>query len=161
MNNDSYHNPTTGKAFTSRRSGEDRRKRRSIFPISYFGIPRRKRGGRREGDVGYVDIYDFRTWSMVVPIILLSLIDAFLTHQHLIIGSAREANPIMQVVINVGGIPVFYLTKGLLTITAVVFIMIHKEWRLGKYAARFCLWAYIILSLYHLYLVIIVQDTLG
>ena len=155
------HDPETGESTSDRRSGKDRRDSRSIFPLSYLGPLRRKRGGRRKGDTGYVDIYDFGTWAMAGSVVLLSLMDALLTHQHLAIGSAREVNPIMQAVIHVGGMPAFYAAKGFLTLAAVVIIMLHKEWKLGKYAARFCLWAYIFLSVYHLYLIAIVHDPLG
>ncbi|MEJ2111250.1 MAG: DUF5658 family protein [Acidobacteriota bacterium] len=157
MKNNLYRSPPTGKILLERRSGQDRRARSSIFPLSYIGPPRRKRGGRRVGDTGYVDIYDFRTLGLAAAVVLLSFMDAVLTHQHLINGSAREANPIMQAVIRFGGIPAFYGAKGFLTLAAVVIILLHKEWALGRYAARFCLWAYIALSLYHLYLVSIVS----
>ena len=83
--------------------------------------------------------------------------DALLTQRHLIHGSARELNPIMDAVIRIGGMPAFYGTKGLLTIVAVTIIMLHKEWALGKIAARICLWAYILLSLYHIFLVFALQ----
>lgn len=111
--------------------------------------------------MGYVDIYDIRTWGMAVSVIVLSLLDAVLTHQHLASGSAFEANPIMQAVIHAGGMPAFYAVKGFLTVTAIAIIMLHKEWRFGKYAARICLWAYIFLSLYHLYVIHIIHRSLG
>jgi len=157
MKNNLYRDPNTDQITVDRRSGQDRRDRVSIFPLSYFGPLRRKKGGRRETDTGYVDVYDLRTWFMAVSVILLSLMDALLTQQHLIQGSARELNPIMDAAIEIGGMPAFFGVKGFLTIVAVSIIMLHKEWRMGKIAARICLWAYILLSLYHLYLVIIVQ----
>lgn len=160
MKNESYINPTTGKVLSDRRSGTDRRDHRSIFPFSYLGPLRRKRSGRRKEDTGYVDLYDARTWMMAISVILLSLMDAILTQQHLAIGSAEEMNPIMQAVIHIGGIPAFYGAKGFLTLVAVAIIMLHKEWALGKYAARFCLWAYIFLSLYHLYLVNLIHNAI-
>ena len=147
--------------FEERRSGQNRRARASIFPLSYLGPLRRKSGGRRKGDVGYVDIYDMRTWGMAVSVIILSLLDAVLTHQHLAAGWAFEANPIMKAVIDAGGMPAFYAVKGFLTLAAVAIIMLHKEWKFGKYAARFCLWAYIFLSLYHLYIIHTVRRSLG
>ncbi|MBN2242188.1 MAG: hypothetical protein JW793_05820 [Acidobacteria bacterium] len=153
MNNNLYRDPITEEIAVNRRSGHDRRGRVSIFPLSHFWPLRRKNGGRRETDTGYVDIYDLRTWLVAVSVMLLSLMDALLTHQHLMQGSARELNPVMDAVIRVGGIEAFYATKGLLTVIAVSIIMLHKEWALGKLAARFCLWAYILLSLYHLFLV--------
>jgi hypothetical protein len=157
MTKNLYRDPLTEKIAVNRRSGQDRRDRLSIFPLSHFRPLRRKKGGRRESDTGYVDIYDLRTWLVAVSVILLSLMDALLTQRHLIHGSARELNPIMDAVIRIGGMPAFYGTKGLLTVVAVTIIMLHKEWALGKIAARICLWAYILLSLYHIFLVFALQ----
>jgi hypothetical protein len=100
-----------------------------------------------------VDTYDFRTWSIAVSILALSLMDATLTGLHLLKGSARELNPIMNVVLNYGGMPAFFGVKAIMTIVPVAIIMLHKEWALGRYAARLCLWSYILLSLYHMYLI--------
>lgn len=158
MKNNLFYDPVTEKIAVNRRSGQDRRGRISIFPLSHFRPLRRKKGGRRETDGGYVDIYDSRIWLVALSVICLSLMDALLTQRHLIHGSARELNPIMDAAIRTGGMPAFYAFKGILTLIAVSIIMLHKEWSLGRIAARICLWAYILLSLYHLYLVIIVQE---
>jgi heme exporter protein D len=152
MKDNLYCNPLAGKIQIDRRSGCNRRDRVSIFPFSYLGPLRRKKGGRRQKDTGYVDIYDIRTWCIAIAVVILSLMDAILTRQHLLAGRARELNPIMDAVIQHGGIAAFFWFKGALTIIAVAIIMLHKEWALGRHAARICLWAYILLSLYHIYL---------
>ncbi len=157
MNSCLYRDPLTEKITVSRRSGHDRRDGVSIFLLSYLGPLRRKRSGRRDYDTGYVDVYDLRSWFLSASVMLLCLIDALLTQQLLRNGLARELNPIMDTVIGVGGMPAFYGIKGISTIIAVSVIMLHKEWPLGKIAARICLWAYILLSLYHLYLLNVVQ----
>ncbi len=155
MENYLYLDPLTEKIAVTRRSGYDRRDRVSIFPLSYLGPLRRKRSGRRDTDTGYVDVYDLRTWLVSLSVMLLCLTDALLTQQHLMNGSARELNPIMDAVIGMGGMPAFYGIKGISTIIAISVIMLHKEWALAKIAARICLWAYILLSLYHLHLITI------
>jgi hypothetical protein len=152
MKNNLYCNTLTEKVQVDRRSGCDRRDRISIFPFSHLRPLRRKKGGRRQKDTGYVDIYDIRTWCVAIAVIILSLMDALLTQQHLLAGTARELNPIMNAVIKYGGMAAFFWFKGVLTIIAVSIIMLHKEWALGRHAARICLWAYILLSLYHIYL---------
>jgi hypothetical protein len=68
-------------------------------------------------------------------------------------GSARELNPLMNAVIIRGGLPVFFFVKAAMTIFPVAIIMIHKEWPVGKFAARLCLAAYTALALYHVYLI--------
>ncbi len=72
-------------------------------------------------------------------------------------GSAREINPIMRATLDYGGLPGFFAAKAALTILPMAVIVIHKEWALGRYAARLCLWAYILLATYHLYLIFAVQ----
>jgi hypothetical protein len=157
-----YRDPLTGKLLPDRRSGTDRRYPKSLFAFLTSRQRRRKRRGRRATDRGaYVDIYDARTWSIVIAILILSLLDALLTSLHMIGGSARELNPILNAVLVYGGLPAFFAVKAALTILPVAVIMIHKEWTLGKYAAHLCLWAYILLSFYHLYLVFGVQKLRG
>jgi hypothetical protein len=115
---------------------------------------RRKKGGRRETDKGgYVDIYDFRTWSVVAAVLILSFMDAVLTGLQVGRGSAHELNPILDAVISCGGIPALFAVKAAMTILPMAVILIHKEWTLGRYAARLCLWSYILVCIYQLYLV--------
>lgn len=149
-----YCDPATGKICVERRSGIDRRNRGMAFSLFNIKNRRRKSIGRRKTDrCGYVDTYDFRTWGVAVSILTLSLLDAILTGLHLQKGSARELNPIMDAVISYGGIPAFFGIKAMMTILPVAIIVLHKEWTLGRYAARLVLWSYILLSIYHLYLI--------
>jgi hypothetical protein len=87
--------------------------------------------------------------------------DALLTGFHMTKGTAREMNPILDTVLAYGGLPAFFSVKAAMTILPVAIIMIHKEWTMGKYAARLCLWAYILLACYHLYLICGVQIVKG
>jgi hypothetical protein len=147
-----YLHPSTGKVLVDRRSGIDRRDPAFKF---LFGHPRRrKKGGRRKTDRGgYVDIYDVRTLSVVTAVLILSFMDAVLTGLQVFKGSARELNPILHLAISYGGIPALFVVKAAMTAVPMAVILIHKEWTLGRYAARLCLWSYILVSVYHLYLV--------
>ena len=137
-----------------RRSGLDRRRRSFVSALFWTGPRRRRSPGRRITDTGgYVDIYDGRTWSITIGVLILSLADALLTGYHLLRGSAAELNPLMKTVLDQGGLTAFLLLKAMMTIVPMTIIMIHKEWALGRYAARICLWAYILVSLYHMYLI--------
>ncbi len=143
-----------GTVFAEKRSGVDRRKRSMWIAIVRGGPRRRRSGGRRKTDSGgYVDIYDLRTWSIAAAVVILSLADAILTGFHVLGGSAYELNPVMKAVLNQGGLPAFFGLKGAMTILPMGLIMLHKEWTLGRYAARLCLFSYILVSLYHLYLI--------
>jgi len=119
------------------------------------------RGRRRTDQGAYVDVYGSRTWIVVIAVLILSFMDALLTGWHMIRGSAREVNPVMRAIIDYGGLSAFFTAKAALTVIPMAVIMIHKEWTLGKYAARFCLWSYVCISLYHLYLIFGAQKITG
>jgi hypothetical protein len=162
MKNNFYRDPLTGNICVERRSGFDRRDHTTIPRLFRVRKLRRKSGGRREIDNGgYVDIYDSRSWGIAIAIMTLSLLDAVLTGLHLLIGSARELNPILDAVIHWGGMAAFFGVKAALTIIPMAIILLHKEWSLGRYAARLCLWSYILLCLYHLYLALALQKLPG
>jgi len=87
---------------------------------------RRRSAGRRKTDSGgYIDIYDVLT----------------------------EANPLMNTVIQWGGVYTFFSIKAAMTAFPLAIIILHREWLLGRFAARLCLWCYILVSIYHLWLV--------
>ncbi len=155
MNKGFYRNPATGEMLAERRSGTDRRGVTSFRELLASRQRRRKSRGRRKTDRGaYVDIYDARTWCVVAAILLLSLLDALITGFHLIRGSARELNPILNAVLQSGGLVAFFSAKAAMTVIPVFIILIHKEWRLARYAARIVLWAYILLAIYHIFLLL-------
>ena len=145
--------PSTSETIVERRSGKDRRTRASIR--SLFSLQRRRRspGRRRTDRGGYVDIYDSRSWYVAISVLALSLLDAILTGLHVLRGTASEANPLLNAALRQGGIPAFFSMKAVMTVFPLAIIMLHKEWTLGRYAARLCLWSYILVALYHLYLV--------
>ncbi len=76
-------------------------------------------------------------------------------------GSAKELNPLLNAVLAHGGLPAFFTVKAALTILPMAVILIHKEWTLGRYAARLCLITYLLLSFYHLYLIFGVEKFQG
>lgn len=153
MKNSFYRDPTTGAILPERRSGKTRREPAPLSSIFSSPHRRRKSKGRRRSDRGaYVDIYDSRSWGVAIAVLLLSLLDAVLTAIHLLQGSATEVNPIMNAIIVHGGLPAFFCAKAAMTIFPMAIIFIHKEWTLGRLAARLCLIAYCLLTAYHTYL---------
>jgi hypothetical protein len=155
MKNRSYLNPFTGKIADERRSRHDRRTPASLLALFGDSPRRRKSRGRRKTDQGaYVDSYDAQTLSIATAVLILSLVDAVLTRMHLVRGTAHELNPLMNGVIDHGGLTAFFAIKAAMTIFPMLIIVIHKEWAWGRYAARICLVSYILLSFYHLYLFI-------
>jgi hypothetical protein len=152
----SYRGLVTGRVLSERRSGVDRRLPTSFFSLFTNRFRRRKSSGRRETDSGrYVDVYGWRTWSVLIAVLVLSAVDAIMTALHVVDGTATELNPIMAAVIKHGGLPGFFGAKAAMTIFPMAIIVVHKEWPTGKLAARICLLAYALLSLYHLYLILV------
>jgi hypothetical protein len=151
-----YPDPATGRLAEERRSGTDRRNAMSFSKLFARRPLRRKSRGRRKTDQGaYVDQYDSQSWIIAITVLILSFIDAVLTRMHLMRGSAAEANPVMREVIDRGGFSLFFIAKATMTFFPVVVIMIHKEWILGRFAAKLCLLVYILLAGYHLFLLIV------
>jgi hypothetical protein len=145
--------PSMENTRDERRSGIDRRVPASFWALLSSQQRRRKSRGRRAADKGaYVDVYDSRTLCIVAAVLLLSLMDAVLTAMHMRQGSAEELNPIMNAVLAHGGMPAFFTVKAAMTVFPMAIITIHKEWAIGRFAARVCLITYVLLSLYHLYL---------
>ncbi len=146
--------PSIGAAFVDKRSGRDRRKRALVPPLFGRQHRRRRASGRRKTDQErYVDVYDLRSWSIALSVLILSFFDAIITGLHVLRGTAREANPILNAVLEKGGIPAFFSVKAMMTALPLAIIMLHKEWKLGRYAAWLCLCSYLLVALYHLYLV--------
>ena len=138
-----------------RRSGIDRRRRPSVPPL-FSGYRRRRSAGRRRQDLpGYVDIYGFRSWAIVLSVMALSCLDAVLTALQIWFGTVEEANPLMNMVISRGGIITFFTVKAAMTILPLALIILHKEWKIARYAVWICISAYSLISLYHVYLIIV------
>jgi hypothetical protein len=149
-----YLDPETGELRIDRRSGKNRRGKSAFSSVFTSTYRRRKSRGRRRTDKGaYVDLYDSRSWSIAIAVLVLSLIDAVLTGMHIKYRTAWEVNPVMNAILNFGGFPAFFGAKAILTVIPMAVIVIHKEWTLGKYAARLILASYICLTIYHLYLI--------
>lgn len=139
--------------FPEKRSRPDRR-RKVTFPPIFSGYRRRRSKGRRQTDEGaYVDLYDFRSLGIAISVLILSLVDAVLTGMQLLVGKVQEANPIMNAVIRLGGLYSFLSLKAAMTALPLAIILLHKEWALARHAARLCFWSYILVALYHAYLI--------
>ncbi len=140
-------------------SGPDRRKKPErrqppSFPPPFSSFRRRHSRGRRKTDPGgYVDIYDRGSWILALTVMTLSFLDAVLTVVQVQSGMVREANPIMNAVLAWGGAYAFFSLKAAMTAFALAIIIIHKEWELARNMARLCLGCYILILIYHMYLV--------
>ena len=137
-----------------RRSGVDRRAHKQ--PRFFSAYRRRRSKGRRKTDrASYIDVYDARTVGVALSVLILSIMDALLTSFHISTGRLQEANPLMHLVIVRGGIYTFVSLKAAMTALPLAIIILHQEWKLARYAAYLCLWSYILIALYHIYLLCI------
>jgi hypothetical protein len=143
----------SAQGLAERRSGVDRRARTLRI---FSGYRRRRSKGRRETDrANYIDIYDAGSWGVALSVLILSIMDALLTSFQISIGKSQEANPLMHMVIVRKGIYAFVGFKAAMTALPLAIIMLHKEWKLARYAARLCLGSYILIAFYHIYLLFI------
>jgi hypothetical protein len=100
-----------------------------------------------------VDIYDRRSWAIALAVLGLSCADAVLTVLQIEKGVVQEANPLMNVVLAWGGAYAFFSLKAAMTAFALAIIILHKEWALARRMARLCLFCYVLILIYHMYLV--------
>jgi hypothetical protein len=144
---------TTTNSISDRR-GRQGRRRQGGFPPQFGSQRRRRSCGRRKTDRGgYVDIYDRGSWGIAMAVMAMSFLDAVFTVLQIEKGAVREANPLMSIVLTWGGVFAFFGLKACMTAFALAIIILHKEWTLAHYMARLCLWFYILILLYHLFLI--------
>jgi hypothetical protein len=135
-----------------RRFGPNRRNH-NFWQALFSRNRRRKNTGRRDQDsIGYVDFYDGRTWALAFSLFTLSILDAIFTAIEISAGKAREANPLMNLTLGRGGLIAFFGIKAALTAFPLAILVMHKEWKLARITARICLSSYVVIILYHLYL---------
>ena len=127
------------------------RRRRPTSMFSRWLFRGRRRGGRRDGerDRIYVDRPGGWVIAAFVVVVGLSILDAGFT-LYLLKRGATEANPIMRAALNLGD-SAFVLIKTAVTVLAAGFLMLHKNWPLGRVCLACALVGYSALTLYHLY----------
>ena len=130
--------------------GPDRRKR-STPMFSRFLFWGRRKGGRRDGEREKVYVDRPGGWVLAAFAIIvgLSLLDATFT-LYLLKQGATEANPVMRAALHLGD-QAFVLIKTGVTVLAAGFLMVHKNWPLGRLCLAVALLGYSALTLYHLY----------
>ncbi len=119
--------------------------------FSRFLLFGRRKGGRRAGEDEnmYVDRPGGWAIAAFVSLTVLSCADAYFTLDALSRGG-EEANPLMRAALSLGN-PAFVVLKSLVTIVAGAFLVLHKNWRLGRLCLGLALLGYAALTGYHLY----------
>ncbi len=119
----------TEKTTSNRRRSGDRR-RKPTPPISRYTFRGRRVHARRAGEDRnyYVDRYESRYLFIILGVLLLSILDAYLT-LNLLRHGGIELNPIMNLLIRHD--PVLFLCiKFGITGLGITFLLIHKNFHL-------------------------------
>lgn len=137
---------------TERREFVERRQRPTPM-LSRWLFRGRRRGGRREGESDYTYVDRLGPWVFLafVAIVGLSCLDAWYTLDLLEGGKAEEANPVMRAALHLGDAH-FVIIKTAITILAVGFLCLHKNWPLGRVCIALALCGYSLLIVYHLFI---------
>lgn len=94
----------------------------------------RRQNLRRNGDANstthYVDRYNMRISIASLVILLLCIVDAFMT-LNLLSHGATEVNLVMRLAIE-EGVVAFILTKYLMTAASLLFLVVHSHFRISR-----------------------------
>ena len=143
--------PDRPNGTTEARYGAVERRKQPTKMLSRWSFVGQRRGGRRDGEQDYVYVDRPGGWMALAfaTLLALSLLDAWFTLD-LIRSGATEANPFMRAALTLGN-HAFVLIKTVITIAAVGFLCLHKNWPLGRMCLMMALYGYSALILYHLY----------
>jgi hypothetical protein len=143
--------PYASWPYVERRQKSERRTGPTKWGGARAGGGRRAVGRRRgEGKNTYVDVYRIRDVALAAAVLVLNILDAWLTVLYLAYGGA-EANPVAVWMLECG--PGWFLTaKSLAVGLCLVFLFVHKTFRFVGAAMRLLLLFYGALLLYHVYL---------
>ena len=135
--------------FLSNRSGKDRRNR-SGFNIRSFLFGGKRKTIRREEDkqrIFYLDHYSSWLFIIIVSILILCVVDAFLT-LFLLNHGAYETNPVMAFFLKFGPLT-FFISKYLLTTIPVICLLMFRNTvvRVIKLSARSVLYVIVVIHL--------------
>jgi hypothetical protein len=146
----------------TQRQWRDRRMR-TLRALAFGNVQPRRRGPRRQEDVGFaaVDWHDSRWLAVALLILILSLVDAFLTLT-LIAGGADEVNPFMDSLLGRMDRSFILWKLGLTGSGIIVLTILVRVRAFGMYIAGFILYtvlaAYIALISYEFWLLDLVQS---
>ena len=133
------------------RTGSDRR-RRPTPPLSRYWLVGRRSGERRDANPQsiYVDRYSRREWTLVIFLLALGVWDAVFTVAHLA-GGGQEMNPLMRVVVGPGNYGLFVRVKLAVTLSCLLFMLIHIRFRIMRAALPWVVALYLSVLALHVY----------
>jgi hypothetical protein len=138
------------------RDGIDDRRQDIRLAAVHSWFRKRRTGPRRDNDPQkdiYVDIHEPWLFYVGLGALMLSTLDAFFTLQLLQLGS-KEMNPFMDYFIQKDA-QLFFVVKFFITAFCIIFLIMHKKFRLFKVVSGYhllflCFAAYGLLVAYEL-----------
>jgi hypothetical protein len=123
------------------------RRRLPTRPLTRFALQGRRKGARRIGEDKnhYVDRYEFRFLILISLIMILCVLDAYITLKIIDLGG-KELNRLMFIFIYKKPISALVF-KYLITAVSIIFVLVHKNFVVfGKF--KFSSLVYIVFSIY-------------
>lgn len=139
------------------------RRRNSWRTFAGAVIHRRRVIRRRDGDGDtehYVDVHEPRVFFVAVAALLLCVADAFFTMTLINFYGSYELNPVMDYFIKTD-IKYFFFVKFGLTSAGIIFLVVHKNFRLLKRVSGYqillgSLAIYSVLVAYELFMLVVI-----
>jgi len=135
-----------------RRSGRDRRQKpTNPFSLKWSFVGQRRRARRKTDDDRFVDKYSDRLFFALIIILVLCAFDGVATVYHIFLGTVVELNPIMDYAIQLGSRK-FIVFKMALTFLGLLMLIFYRHARGAKQAVLFVIFVYILLTIYHVFI---------
>ncbi len=137
---------------TDRRVAHDRREKTAQFVSRYALIDGRRRSARRKDDwrkYMVADLYSSRLWITLLSIMVLTLVDAYLTILLIDMGIVKEINPIMAFYLRYGPRS-FVVMKVLFTAIPLFFFCLCKDLAVTKISIASSIMIYLSIVIYEL-----------
>jgi hypothetical protein len=137
---------------TDRRIAHDRREKPTDLMSKCALIGGRRRNARRKEDrIKYmvVDFYSSRLWITLLSIMVLTLVDAYLTILLIDMGIVKEVNPIMAFYLSYGPRS-FVAMKVVFTAVPLFFFCLCKDFSITKISVASSIMIYLSIVIYEL-----------
>lgn len=140
------------EAEVNRRSQADRRTNPTVAFSRYTLLGRRGRN-RRQSDpqAGYIDWYDHKLLIVLCIVLLLSVVDGYLTIINVVYMGVAELNPIMACLLN-KNIGAFFSVKYLLTGCGLIILCWHINFQYSRSTLLSILLIYLFVLCSHIYI---------
>lgn len=143
---------TSSYDIVGRRTCPDRRGRLTPMISSYVFFRGQRKSIRRKGDrekIFFVDIYNTELFISLLTLVILNIIDGYLTLELIHANAVTEANPIMAFYLDIGT-GSFFAAKFLFTTVSVVIFCLCKNFVATKIGLLSSLILYALIVMYEI-----------